>query len=186
MVGIYASTEWRCVQLTVRGIQKHLCGRGEIAAGSTVLLLLVEYSLEFQRAIQISFHSNLHSQQEQSVYIIMSLMVTVLNLYRHLIQYPHFKECVTPLLYRVQNCLICLTTLNNSSTVGRNLSHHSTIILTIISYPKSHPILSATYDTLFSLKKVNTMVFIAIVMTNTEEGSTFLLYKTFSQEQIFS
>lgn len=70
-------------------------------------------------------------------------MVTVLNLYRHRIQYSHFKECVTPLLYRVQNCLSCLTALNNSSTVSRNLSHHSPIILTLISYPKSRPILSS-------------------------------------------
>lgn len=185
---------------TVRGIQEHLWRRGEIPDGSTVLPLLVEYSLEFQRAIQISYHSNLPSQQEQSVYIIMSCMVTVWNLYRHRIQYPHFKECVTPLLYRAQNCLSCLTTLNNSSTVSRNLSHHSPIvILTLTSYPKSRPILNATIMffvpfkwvflenyTLFSLKKVNTMVFIKIVMTNREEGSTFLLHKTFSQEQIFS
>lgn len=137
MVGIYASTERRCVQRTVRGVEEHLWGRGEIPAGSTVPPLLVEYSLEFERAIKISFHSNLPSQQEQSVYIIMSCMVTVLNLCRHRLQYSHFKECVTPLLYRVQNCFSWLTTLNNRSTVSRNLSHPSPIILTLISYPKS-------------------------------------------------
>lgn len=92
MVGIYASTERRCVRRTVRCIEEHLWGIGGIPAGSTVPPLLVEYSLEFQRAIQ----------QEQSVYIIMSCMVTVLNLYRHRKQYSHFEECVTPLLYRVQ------------------------------------------------------------------------------------
>lgn len=122
-------------------------------------------------------------------------MVTVLNLYRHRIHYSHFKECVTPLLYRVQNCFSCLTTLNNRSTVSRNLSHHSPIILTLISYPKSRPTIMFLVpftgvflenDTLFSLKKVNTMVFIKIVMTNKEEGSTYLLHKTFSQQQIFS
>lgn len=34
--------------------------------------------------------------------------------------------------------------INNSSKVSRKLSHHSPIILTLISYPKSRPILSAT------------------------------------------